>query len=183
MSWPRRRSRSGCARTRPSSSPTTLPWRPESSSTSIRASTQREPQLGEPRDLGLRERLVREVREGWPAPEPEGILEPPVGDELLKPLDVELAGFDAKLVAGRAREDPVSSDRLAELRDVDLQCLGRRPRRPLPPEGLDRARPSRQHGSRSGGERRAGRAASAHRASIARPLSRTSSGPRMRNST
>ena len=76
-----------------------------------------------------------------------------------------------------------STDRLAKLRDVDLQCLARRLGRALAPEGVRRARPSRRHGSGSARASRERLAAWRHPTSRTRPSSTTSSGPRIRNST
>ena len=71
MSWPRSRSESGCSETRPSSSPTRSASLPRARSASMRSWSDGEVQLVEPADLGLRPPLVREVREGWAAPERE----------------------------------------------------------------------------------------------------------------
>ncbi len=67
----RRRSRSGCARIRLSSSPTTSAWRPSARSASMRSSSARQPQLLQPGDLRLGERLVGDVGQRPAAPQRE----------------------------------------------------------------------------------------------------------------
>jgi hypothetical protein len=60
----------------------------------------RESELFESSDLGLSEWLVRELCERTPAPEPHRISERSVRDEALEAVEIELASFDAQLVAG-----------------------------------------------------------------------------------
>ncbi len=93
----------------------------------------------EPRDLCLGEGLVHEVGEWLPAPEGKSLGGLPRGDEGLEAIEVKLARIDAGLVAGSDGEDSLAPERLAELRDVDLECLLRRFGRPLSPEGIDQA--------------------------------------------
>src|SRR5439155_13928282 len=52
------------------------------------------------------------------------------GRELFEAVDVELTFADPQLVSGRPRDEPLRPERLAKLRDIDLECF-RRPRRRL----------------------------------------------------
>jgi hypothetical protein len=82
-------------------------------------------------DLGLRERLVRQLRKRGPAPEREGFGElgqVPGRDGVLEVLAVELAFLDPEHVAGWAGLEPVA-ELLPEERDVVPHDLGRRRRR------------------------------------------------------
>ena len=98
--------------------------------------------LLEPRDLGLRERLERQVAEGWPAPQRQRLAQQParvvdlaagqgapaVRDEAFEAVGVQLAGQDAQAVAGRRRGQDLAvaaSERLAQARDVDVDRPGR----------------------------------------------------------
>ena len=76
ISSPRRRSRSGWRSTSASSSPISSSSRPSARSASIRSSSAVSRSSSRPSDLRLRERLVREVGEGRPAPERERVTEP-----------------------------------------------------------------------------------------------------------
>ena len=123
-------------------------------------------QLLEPSDLGLRERLVEEVGERRPAPERERLAEralggsgipalerrPSVLREAGEAVEVDALGCELELVARRARRDH-GPERLAELRDVDLDRvrggLGRvagPERLDEPVDGDDAARFEREHG-------------------------------------
>ena len=113
----------------------------------IRPRLERRPApLLQARDLGLGERLVREVGERRPAPHPQRLVqrlcgEPGIGtgqrahaarDELLEPVDVALAGRDVQPVCAAERlEPPVAAQRLPQRRDLVVQHLvrGRRRRR------------------------------------------------------
>ena len=108
------------------------------------------PQLLEPRDLRLRERLVREVGESRAAPERESVGQhgargrgiaqaeqlATVADELREAVDVDVRELELEDVAGGAGRKDVA-EHLAKLRDIHLDCVGCRlglfPR----PEALD----------------------------------------------
>ena len=113
-------------------------------------------QLLEPLDRRLRERLVGEVGERWPAPESEGLTQclgrrgglPGAEralarlDERLERVQVELARLDAEQVAVSARDQvgvrrAAVLERSAQLQDVVLDDLRGRRRRPLAPELVD----------------------------------------------
>src|ERR671923_957123 len=99
----------------------------------------REPQRFQTRDVGLREALIGEVGERDTAPEREGIVEASFLLQALRALEIELVGFDAQEVAGRARHEPLLAEQLAELRHVYLQRLERGLGRLVFPERLDQA--------------------------------------------
>ena len=122
MSWPRRRSDSGCSATRRSSSPTSSPSRPQRE-VGVDAILERgEAELLEPADLGLRPRLVGEVGERRPAPERKasrrpaaaacGSLPPGFDHETLEAVEIETIRLDDELVARRPRLDHVATERL-----------------------------------------------------------------------
>ncbi len=110
-------------------------------------------------DLGLREGLVREVRERWATPERERLRElrlcvrgcaraersSPVGEQSLELVGVEGSGGYAKQIPGwLGRERDVSIrivvlEKSAELRHVDLDAVRRRRRRCVAPERVDEA--------------------------------------------
>ena len=109
-----------------------------------------QPLLVEPRRLDLRSRLVAEVLERVAAPEREGFAqergafrrigsEPSAGDEAFEAAAVELVGADLEDVAGPARRQPLATELLAQLRDVDVygRCGSRR--RTFPPQRVDEA--------------------------------------------
>jgi hypothetical protein len=110
--------------------------------------------LLEPRDLGLRERLVRNVGQGRPAPHGErlaqaggGVDRPPVRERLatlvrepLEPVYIELAVPHLERVAVVPRLQPLPGAVLecaAQLADVVLENLRRGGRRRLAPQGVD----------------------------------------------
>ena len=140
-------------------------------------------ELFEPRDLGLRESLVREVRERAAratarAPRSKS----PSEISCSTRVEVELARSDASSYPGgrvriRSLPSALRSCETYTWRAFVRSPAGARPR------ATRSGRPSRRRGSRSGGGRPAAHAACAAPSSIVRPLSRTSSGPRMRNST
>ena len=94
-----------------------------------------EPQLFEPRDLELRERLEREVPQRRTPPQRERFAERGGGaagiargqriatrsGSLLEDVEVERAGLDHEQVAARPGRDRIASERLAQLRDVAVQ--------------------------------------------------------------
>ena len=107
-------------------------------------------QLIEAEDLAGRKALRSEFAERPAAPERESFPKPAqrivrrqlprLADELLEPLEVELAGIDAQRVSRSARVDAVLTEQLPKLRDVDLKALGRTRRRPVAPQQLDQQR-------------------------------------------
>jgi hypothetical protein len=99
----------------------------------------REAELFEAGDLALREPLVRELGERRPAPERQGVRRPPGVGQPLEARDVELAVPDAQQVSGRLRSHAVFTERLAQLRDVDLERLVRPGRALVLPERLGQA--------------------------------------------
>ena len=139
MSWPRRRSDSGCSATRRSSSPTSSPCAAESEVRVDAILERGEAKLLEPTDLGLRPRLVGEVDQRRAAPQRERLPQAPGRDrrlrasslrhEALEAVQIETVRLDAKLVARRPGDDHLVAEGLAELGDVRLQDLRRRRRR------------------------------------------------------
>jgi hypothetical protein len=103
-----------------------------------------EPQLVEPPDLLLRERLVGEVGEGRSPPESERLLQPPRSagrlrrtrllDECLKPPCVDALVVDAEGVPGHLRHEHAVAELPAEPGDVPLHVLRRGGRRLLAPQ-------------------------------------------------
>ena len=103
-----------------------------------------EPLLLEPGALGLRERLVGELRQRWAAPQPQRLAELGRGEsrrwaerlsalvgEPLKAGQVELVGVEFQQVAGPAADQDESGwasgvrvQQLAQARDVDLHGVG-----------------------------------------------------------
>ena len=123
-------------------------------------------QLLEPGDLRLRERLVDEVGERRAAPERERLAQrdlgggrvarlergPPLLRERDEAVHVDALGLELEHVARRARRDD-GAERLAELRDVDLDGVRGRLGRIAGPERLDEpvdgddaSRLEREHG-------------------------------------
>ena len=115
-----------------------------------------EPQLLEPSDCGLRERLVREIGQRRPTPQPERAAEH-VGGGLciaglerlgcvvraaLEAVEIEASRLDVKDVARRARLDRLRAERLPELRHLSLDLRhcrdGRRSRVQVVGEPLHR---------------------------------------------
>ena len=107
----------------------------------------RAPRLLEPRDLGLGEALIRQVRERIAPPHAERLAQrgggrrrvaltqlAPAGRERLEAVDVALAVIDAQAVGATARlEPPVQSERTAQRGDGVLDHLRRGGRRALAP--------------------------------------------------
>ena len=98
-------------------------------------------QLLEAADLARRERLLRDVGERRPAPQRERLARQVVGDERREAQRVDVAVAEAQLVPAPAGDDlravAAGRQRLAKLRDVELDHLGRRGRRILAPQRLD----------------------------------------------
>ena len=110
--------------------------------------------LLEPGDLGLRERLVRDVGQRGPAPQRQGLAQPrrrvagsvererlpTVVHQPLEAVEVELAVLhvDHVSAASRLKAPPLAVvERATQLTDVVLQHLRRRRRRRLAPQGVD----------------------------------------------
>ena len=108
-----------------------------------------EPKLLEPRDLGLRPRLVGELDQRLSSPERKRLPQQParldrgrgprVTDELLETEQIERPGIGMELVRRGDGPDQVAAERPAELRDVGLEHLRCRGRRPAGPDLLDQA--------------------------------------------
>ena len=108
-----------------------------------------EPQLLEPRGLGLREGLVGEVRERRPAPQRERLAEQRArlarvaGVSAAPSRDSRSNRSSVERVRSTAARSPARASRSAPCRapcaarDVDLQRLGRCRRRPLAPQLVD----------------------------------------------
>ena len=109
-------------------------------------------QLLEPRGLVAREGVVAEVGQRRPAPERERLAastsaacsaSPSPSSRRARPSSSSnvsrssVPALDAKRVARRPRLDHTRAERLAQLRDVHLNRLDRRRRRPLAPEQAD----------------------------------------------
>ena len=83
-----------------------------------------------------------------PPPAPPGKGAPPLLDQPLEAVQVELLGLETQAVAGGAALEepggsaggPVRLEQLTQLRDVDLKRLGGGRRRPLAPKLVDQAR-------------------------------------------
>ena len=107
----------------------------------------RQPQLLEPQDLRLRERLVGEVGERRAPPQGQrlaqlrggssGLGPPRLGAQALEHRDVQLVRFDVQHVAGRARGQPLGAELAPVAHDVALDALGRGGRRRLAPQLAD----------------------------------------------
>ena len=111
----------------------------------------RQPQLLQPRHLGLRERLVADVLVGVPAPQPERLAEArlrraglaprqlgtPARDQELEALEIQLAGREAQPVAGPVQLDPLGAQAPAQAVHVDLQGVDGRRGRLLTPQRVD----------------------------------------------
>ena len=109
------------------------------------------PQLGQAGNLGLSERIEREVRQRRASPELEGHaqgarrglvragVEVPSSllGQVLELCGVDRVGVDPEQIAGRLPDDRVRRQQLAELRHVDLERVGRGLGRVASPELLD----------------------------------------------
>ena len=156
-------------------------------SASIRSSSASSRSSSSRRDLGLRPRLEREIDERRPSPQRESLVQPVARnrrlrpsrlvEEPLEPVRVQAVALEAKLVAGRTRHDRAIAEHLAKLRDIRLQGLERRCRRPTP----HRSAISRSvETGRSPISRIASSARGfAARSETRRPSASTSSGPRI----
>jgi len=110
-----------------------------------------QPRLLQPADRTRGEGLVAEVEERLPPPQQErlpqnvaGFLrctlleEPPsVSERLLEALQIQRTRLELQHVAELAGYEHAGAERLAQLRDVDLERLHGAPRRTLPPERVD----------------------------------------------
>ena len=89
------------------------------------------------------ERLVRDVGERRSAPQLQR--RPGVGvrgaEQPFEPLGVDGVRRDPQLVRAAARDDRAVPEQLAQLRDVQLDHLGRARRRMLTPQALGQPRP------------------------------------------
>ncbi len=108
--------------------------------------------LLEPRYLRLDERLVGQVGERRPAPHREGLAEHLGGrirvgfrqvarllDQVLEAIHVELTGMDVQSIRAPLRLEPsISSQRLAQRRNLVVQHLLSASRRILSPKLLDK---------------------------------------------
>ncbi len=112
-------------------------------------------------NLVLRERFVGEVAKRGPAPQRQALQQrmgrqlrtprreraPALVDELLEAVGIELPRLDPEHITGGTRDENAvglaapapPSQRLAKLRDVDLDDLRGRRRRTVPPELVDQA--------------------------------------------
>ena len=139
---PRRRSRCGCSATSRSSSLTSPACRPSASLASQSRLQAGDPQLPEPRDLGLRELLVGDVVERGASPQCERLLERPLRalrvagreqraalvEETDEAVGVDLVRRRLEHVAAAARAQPIGLEQLTQPGDVRLQALVRRRR-------------------------------------------------------
>ncbi len=106
-----------------------------------------EPQILEPVDLALGERLRLEVGERRAAPQPEcltqesrllvGLRRPGFPDEPLETGQVELIRVELEHVAARPRQQQPGTEELPQLDDGVLERGRRRPRRVLAPQLVD----------------------------------------------
>ena len=112
-----------------------------------------EPALLQPRDLGLRKRRKRQVRQGRAAPQRQRLAEALAGrrgralrklrttlaDQALEAVQVQGVGLDPEDIAGRPGDEQtaVRIEQLAQRRDIELHELGRGRGRPLAPELVD----------------------------------------------
>ena len=111
----------------------------------------RHTQAFEPSDLGLGERLERELGQRRSTPEAERFVQgsrrtlgialceriPPLAEPALEAVQVELGRLDREQVAGRAGQQSLRGQQLAQPRDVDLQALHRGFGRLVAPELVD----------------------------------------------
>jgi len=112
----------------------------------------REAKLLQAGDLGLSERLVREVGEGGTAPEVERLPQclrgalgiagrkqaSPLSEEALEAAGIELVRLEVEQIARGTREQ-ARADLLAEARDVDVEEVVGAPRRHLAPQLIHQA--------------------------------------------
>ena len=196
MSCPRSRSRSGCFAVSASSSGNERSWRPSASSASIRSSIATS-RSSSSRSISARANvLVREVGERVAAPERKrglerrerlgrlavGVRPPALLEQPLEADDVDLLRLDLEdVAAGPCQQRLVRLERLAQPRDLDVEAVVGRPRRPVRPKRVDQpvARDDLVRVKQEERQQRARlRAAERDRAAVAR----ASTGPRSRNS-
>ena len=150
-----------------------------------------EAQLLQAKPLTPGERMAFELGERRALPHIEGLAEtaggcsrfqaPRLGDEILEPLQVELAWFDVERISRATRLDPVTAQELAQLRDVHLEGCARGVGRLPAPQLVDQALAG--HDSFACSRSSASTARCWVPPSFrSRPSSSTSSGPRIRNS-
>ena len=94
-------------------------------------------ELLEARDLTLRPWLVPELGEREASPQCERLLRSTFGHQRLEAGRVELVGLEPERIPRWTRGDPVLTQLLSQLRDVDLQGSLRGLRRPVAPERVD----------------------------------------------
>src|SRR5439155_14553653 len=104
-------------------------------------------QLLEPADLALSEGLEGEIRKGRPPPKREavpqlhrslaGLRLPSFGQQALEARGVELLALEPEHVARRRRDNRLSAEQPAKLRDEILERGGCRLRRVLAPQLID----------------------------------------------
>ena len=111
----------------------------------------REPQLLQPGDLALRERLAPQIGQRLPPPQRQRITQPgraipgipartrPL-DQQLKPRHIDLIRRRAQQIPRRPRPDPLSPQQLAQRRHMPVQRVLRATRRILTPQRLDQLR-------------------------------------------
>ena len=116
----------------------------------------RQPQLLQPGDLALRERLAPQIGQRLPPPQRQRITQhrpsdhrdPPARtrplDQQLKPRHVDLIRRRAQQIPRRPRPDPLSPQQLAQRRHMPVQRVLRATRRILTPQRLDQLR-ARDH--------------------------------------
>ena len=108
-----------------------------------------EPQLLQPGERALGERLVGEVGQRRPSPQRERLAqrlgrEPRVGvsglgQQRLEPCEIDLGRVGLQHVPGLARDDPVLAELAAQAGDVHMDALGDRGRWRLAPQVVDQA--------------------------------------------
>ena len=198
MSWPRSRSRYGCSPMSVCSRPDDVGVAAERELRVDELLVRRDPQLLQPRDRGLGERLVGEVGERGAAPQGEAALQRGGGGRRM--AGGELAPAPVEEVLEAARVELLRRERSARSRGRGWPARIRRPRGPCagarPARGAcaaavggarspQSASTIRSAGSTSFGWRSRSASSALRRlppSATARPSSRTSRGPRMRNS-
>jgi hypothetical protein len=98
-----------------------------------------QPELLEPRHLGLRERLIAHVLVRRPAPQSQRLVPLPAGGERLEALEVQLTGLEPQPVPGRLAHDPLRPEPPPQRVHLDLERVRRRRRRLLAPQRVDQA--------------------------------------------
>jgi hypothetical protein len=106
-----------------------------------------EPQLLEARDLGLSERLEREVCERRPAPERQGLAQairrdlgfglPGLAQQRVEPIEIDLVSVELESVARCPCDEHLGAERLAQPGHVSVKCRRRGLGRVLAPQIVD----------------------------------------------